>query len=182
MRKAVQLSCLHAIWCAALPQPRTSRDQPHQYASKAVHRQIAVIVTGGIVELEVEVLSRLEKLIFNIKGPGKQNMLPIWTCIWLLMLTYRRTIERLSSNKMKSNGLALARHMYDMLVSIYSGIFRPSSPMWLNWLKDDIFELFGHDYGITHYMATLKTEIGYMCESPVLQFSASYDMLSLFFG
>jgi hypothetical protein len=164
MRKAVRLSCLHVIWCSALPQPRTSRDQPYQYVSKAVHRQIGVIVSEGIVDLEFDILSQLQSLVFSSKGPGKQNMLPIWTCLWLLMLTYRRTIQKLAPKKNKNNGLALARHMYDMLISVHSALFRPSSPMGLNWLKDDVFELFGRDYRITHCMGTLKTELSFMGE------------------
>jgi hypothetical protein len=177
MRKAVRLSCLHAIWCSALPEPRTSRERPHQYASKVVHRQIGVIVSQGIVDLEVEILSQLQTLIFSTKGPGKRNMLPIWTCLWLLMLTYRRTIHILAPKKNKNNGLALAQHMYEMFVSVYSGLFRPSSPMWLNWLKDEVFELFGKDHRITHCMGTLKTELAYICLSAFLRTVLTSNLL-----
>jgi hypothetical protein len=163
MRKVIRLSCLHAIWCLALPQARTSREQPCQYASKVVHAQVKVVVARGIVDLEVEILSELQKLIFGSKGPGKLNLLPIWTCLWHLILTYRRTLQNLASKKNKDTGFALAQHMYDMFVSVYSGLFRPSSPMWLNWLKDEVFELFGKDYRITHCIGTLKTELDYIC-------------------
>lgn len=168
MRKAIRLSCLHAIWCSELPLSRTSGKQPYEWASKVAHNQIAVVVSCGIVDLEVEILSQLQKLVFNPKGPGKHNMLPIWTCLWLLMLTYRRTIHRFVLKKKVQNGLALAQHMYDMFVSVYSGLFRPSSPMWLNWLKDEVFELLGKDYKITHCLGILKTELNYVCS-----FSAS---------
>jgi hypothetical protein len=165
MRKAVRLSCLHAIWCSALSRPRTSRDHPYQYASKAVHTQIGVIVSEGIVDLEVDILSQLQTLIFNSKGPGKQNMLPLWTCLWLLMLTYRRTIQEVVPKKNKNDGLALAQHMYDMLVTVHSSLFRSSSPMGLNWLKEDVFELFGKDHRITHCMGTLNAELRFICMS-----------------
>ena len=169
MRKAVQLSCFHAIWCSALPLARNSLLEPLQHASKAVHLQIAVVVTQGIVDLEVEILSELQTLVLQPKkGPGRQNMLPLWTCLWLLILTYRRTISHRPDSSSSSTGAKdtyeLARHMYDMLVSIYSGLFRPSSPMCLNWLKHEIFELFGQDYRITHTMGTLKTEFDYICK------------------
>lgn len=167
MRKAVRLSCLHAIWCSALPQPRTSHEQPCEYASKVVHSQIAVLVARGIVDLEVEILSQLQDLIFNSTGPGKRNMLPIWTCLWLLMLTYRRTVYGSAPDPKIHGGLALAQHMYDMFVSVYSGMFRPSSPLWLNWLKEEVFELFGKDYRITHCIGTLKTELNYVCLCPL---------------
>lgn len=165
MRKSVRLSSLHAIWCSALPLSRTSREQAYEYASKVVHIQIGLVVSRGMVDLEVEILSTLQKLIFNSKGPGKGNMLSIWICLWLLILTYRRSIQNFESKiKMKSE-MALAKHMYDLFVSVYSGLFRPSSPMWLNWLKDDIFELFGNDTSITHCVGTLKTELDYICMS-----------------
>lgn len=165
MQKSIRLSCLHAVWCLALPQPRTSREQPYQYASEAVHKQIEAIAARGIVDLEVEILSELQKLIFSSKGPGKLNLLPIWTCLWLLILTYRRTLQNERLKKHKEARFSLAQHMYNMFVSIYSGLFRPSSPLWLNWLKDDVFELFGKDYRITGCIGTLKTELDYICSS-----------------
>jgi hypothetical protein len=69
MQKVVRLSCLHAIWCLALPQPHTSKEQSYQYASKVVHTQIEVIAARVIVDLEGEILSELQKLIFGAKGP-----------------------------------------------------------------------------------------------------------------
>ena len=169
MRKAVRMSCFHAIWCSALPLARASREEPLQHASKAVHLQLAVFVTQGIVDLEVDILFELQKLVFQPKkGHGKQNMLPLWTCLWLLILTYRRTLSgrpaHTSSSTVSERTFDLAKHMYDMLVSIYSGLFRPSSPMCLNWLNQEIFELFGQDYRITHAMGTLKTEFDFICE------------------
>jgi hypothetical protein len=171
MRKAVRLSCFHAIWCSALPLARTSQDEALEHASKAVHKQLAVIVAQGIVDLEIEILSELQNLIFQPKnGHGRQNMLPLWTCLWLLILTYRRTIISYTdfnpSNRADKDSSDLAKHMYDMLVSIYSGLFRPSSPMCLNWLKHEIFELFGQDHRITHTMGTLKTEFDFICQLP----------------
>jgi hypothetical protein len=113
------------------------------------------------VDAEVEVLSLLQKCIFGKEGPGRQNMLPIWTSLWLLILVYRRTLYYYDKHGRKRELYQLANHMYDLLVSIYSGLFRPSSPLWLNWLRDDVYELFGRDWRITEAMGTLKTEIGH---------------------
>ncbi|KAH8685530.1 hypothetical protein BGZ60DRAFT_395392 [Tricladium varicosporioides] len=158
--KAVRLSCLHGIWHSGLPQERNSRQEPKRYAPPAVQRQIAIIVSKGIVELEIATLSQLQKTIFDHKGPGKGNMLPIWTCLWLLLLTYRETNEFWSRQDGSGDGLPdLSQHMYDMLVSIYSGLFGPSSPLRLNWLKSDVFDLFGRDTLITERMGALKSEI-----------------------
>ncbi|KAH7356727.1 hypothetical protein BKA65DRAFT_213280 [Rhexocercosporidium sp. MPI-PUGE-AT-0058] len=86
-------------------------------------------------------------------------MLLIWTCLWLLILTYRETIDAWSSPQREQKGLPqLARHMYDMLVTLYSGLFRPSSPLRLNWMFDDIYKLFGKDNRLMCRMGTIKTE------------------------
>ncbi len=160
MQKAVRLSCLHGLWCSALQEPRTSRQQQPIYASKAVHMQIAVILSEGIDALEHEILDQLQGVIFHTKGPGKENMLPIWTCLWSLILIYRRTV--LNSEREGNGRLGLAQHMYETLISIYSGLFRPSSPLWLNFLKDEVFQLFGRDSKVTERLGTIKTELSYI--------------------
>jgi hypothetical protein len=109
------------------------------------------------VDLEIEILSDLQKLLFGAKGLGKQNMLPIWNTLWLLILTYRETVYVWYSQTHKKEGKAqLARHMYDMLVSIYSALFRPSSPLTRNWLTDK--DLFGEETELIRHMGTLETE------------------------
>jgi hypothetical protein len=147
---------LHGVWIRALSLPREHVEDPKQYASVAVHVQLDVVVTKGIIDLEVELLSCLEK---QIKGLGKGNMLPVWICLWLLILTYRDTTNAYFSKDFGNDGLPeLAGQMYHMLISIYSGLFRTSSPLRLNWLIDDICELFGRDQHVIHSMGTLKTE------------------------
>jgi len=160
MQKAVRLSCLHGLWCSALQEPRISHQQRPIYASKAVNMQIGVILSQGIEVLELDVLGQLQSLIFHSKGPGKDNRLPIWACLWLLMCTYRRTI--LHSVREEKGELDLLQHMYEILISIYSGLFRPSSPLWLNFLEDEVFQQFGRDFKIVERLGTVKTEVGYI--------------------
>jgi hypothetical protein len=52
--------------------------------------------------------------------------------------------------------------MYEILISIYSALF--ASPLWLNFLKDEVFELFGRDLRVAVGLGTIKTEMGYMRE------------------
>ena len=160
MWKVVRMTCLHGIWCSDLPRPRDSRQSFHQYASNAVYKQIGAIVARGIADTEVDILSLLQKSIFGKKGPGRGNMLPIWTSLWLLILMYRETLFYYDDSDSDRGLYQLAQHMYNVLVSLYSGLFRPSSPLWLNWLRDDVYELLGRDWRIMEAMGTLKTEIG----------------------
>jgi len=161
MQKGVRLSALHGVWCRVLELPRDNSSEP-EYLSRAVHTQLAIIVTMGIIDLEVEILSELQKRIFSTKGPGKRNMLPIWTTLWLLIFTYRDTIDYWPPRDHKLQ--ELTRQMYDMLVSIYSALFRPSSPLRLGWrggetgLFKDFLDMFGGDDILMQRMGTLKTE------------------------
>lgn len=159
MRQAVRLSCLHGMWCSALPQPKMKRNEPTRYASKAVHKQIAGILAHGIEALECDILGLLQTLIFSQKGRQTQNEVPIWICLWLLMLTYRRTIVHWSTRRNRDSYLELSQHMYNMLISTYSTIFRSSTPLWHNFLKDEVFEKFGRDHGVTERMGVIKTEM-----------------------
>jgi hypothetical protein len=57
--------------------------------SKAASSQILQIVKEGIRETEFMILKALEKPIYGASGPGEKNMIPLWACLWSLMLTYR---------------------------------------------------------------------------------------------
>jgi hypothetical protein len=58
-------------------------------ASKAVSSQILLVIKEGIRKEELLVLKYLEKLMYGAKGPGEENMIPLWACLWSLILTYR---------------------------------------------------------------------------------------------
>jgi hypothetical protein len=57
--------------------------------SKATSRQILMIVKEGIREAESVILKALEKPMYGASGPGQKNMIPLWACLWSLLLTYR---------------------------------------------------------------------------------------------
>ena len=95
--------------------------------SEAVHIQLATIITKGIMDLEIDILSALEKHVLGPKGPGKDNMLPIWTCLWLMILTYRETIDAWSDPQHEKKGLpttssAHVRHASHFILGTLSAI------------------------------------------------------------
>lgn len=164
MQQAVRLSCLHGIWCSALPEPKKTRHEAPKYASKAVHKQFAIIITQGIETLEYDILRQLQTLIFGQKAEKDRatlNEVPIWICLWLLMLTYRRTILHWSSRRNRDSYVELSQQMYNMLISTYSTLFRSTTPLWHDFLKEEIFERFGRDFSILERMGTIKTEMAY---------------------
>ena len=93
LRIAVRLSVLHGVWSRVLRVSTDNPEKPMEYVSLAVHNQFSLIITQGIIDLEVELLASLQRRIFSSKGPGKENMLPIWTSLWLLILTYRNIVD-----------------------------------------------------------------------------------------
>ena len=58
-----------------------------------------------MLDLEIDLLSSLQNRIFGGKGPEKENMIPIWICLWLLVLTYRETIDALGSGEQEKGPL-----------------------------------------------------------------------------
>jgi hypothetical protein len=88
-------------------------------------------------------------------------MVPIWTCLWLLILIYRETVDSWFPEKHEIECPQLARQLYDMLVSIYSGLFGSNSPLRLNWLNDDVYALFGRDSKLTQKLGTVKTKFAF---------------------
>ena len=62
-------------------------------ASKAVSSQILHVIKKGIRKEELYVLKCLEKLMYGAKGPGQENMIPLWACLWSLILTYRDCMD-----------------------------------------------------------------------------------------
>lgn len=147
-----------------MPQVRLPGQDSHMFAPEAVRKQNLVIATKGIGDLEMDILALLQRLVFDSKGPGQRTMLPLWTCLWLLILIYRRTREILRIWK-GFQRLALATQLCDMLITIYSRLFRPSSSLCLDWLKPHIYELYGKDWRVTEAVGSLKTDMKYIYES-----------------
>jgi hypothetical protein len=58
------------------------------YASKAVASQILIVVKKGIWEQEQFVLKKLE-LIYKTQVPDRKSLVPLWACLWSLILMYR---------------------------------------------------------------------------------------------
>lgn len=60
-----------------------------RYVSSTVSLQIDLIVSRRIVELEVEILSKIDKLAQGVDCTGREDPLAIWMCLWLLILAYQ---------------------------------------------------------------------------------------------
>jgi hypothetical protein len=82
------LKLLHC-WRSGKIVPSNSDDPSEYWAPKAVSSQLLVVIKKGIRAEEMFVLKQLEKLMYGGSGPGQHNMIPLWACLWCLILTYR---------------------------------------------------------------------------------------------
>jgi hypothetical protein len=53
----------------------------------------------------------------------------------------------------------LAKHLYHSLTAIYSALYRTTSPLMLDWRKDEISELLGKDPDLIRLFCDIKTEM-----------------------
>jgi len=97
MERALQIHKLQKIWghgirCHDLEE-NLEWDQDYCYASPTVHRQLHLIAARGIAQAEAELLSDLQRLIQGSLELSQATPLAIWVCLWLLILTYRMTLD-----------------------------------------------------------------------------------------
>jgi hypothetical protein len=79
----------------------------------------------------------------------------------MLILTYRSTVSGYVVDRLDNVSRQLAQHMYNMIISIYSGLFRTSSPLWLNWFTAEMYRPVVSDHEITSAIGIVKTEVGF---------------------
>ena len=66
-----------------------SDDDTPMIHSSAISNQILLVIKEGICSAEFTILDIIEKLVYGSKGPGQDNLIPLWACLWSLILTYR---------------------------------------------------------------------------------------------
>jgi hypothetical protein len=61
----------------------------------------------------------------------------------------------------------LARHLYNALTSIYSALFRTSSPLIFDWRTDEVSEMLGKDPELIRLFCNIKTELYWFSKSSI---------------
>jgi hypothetical protein len=133
--------------------------------------QIAELAAEGMAATEKELLLQLQGHAFDSKLREKQKVFQIWISLWLLILTYHSTLSAYEVMGVDNTPCQLAQHMYNMIISIYSGLFRTSSPLWVNWFKAEMYKSVVSDHEITRSIGIVKTEValyGKACNVPYL--------------
>lgn len=142
-----------------------------QLAPKAISSQILQVIKDGIREAESVILKALEKPIYGASGPGEKNMIPLWACLWSLILTYRDCMvvykqyslaKRLNTRGPQCSDSQLlidaSKYLYDILTANYSALFRVSSPLYLDWRIGTNFDLIGRSQILKAAFYELRNE------------------------
>ncbi|KAH8884520.1 hypothetical protein GQ53DRAFT_396344 [Thozetella sp. PMI_491] len=158
-------------------------DDPEE-ASTSVGIQVALVGKAAAHALEERVLARLDKLLFEGKGAGAKNGLALWACLWALIKEYRMhsrffdAFRHVGANLPHDwlgkppYDLEMARHMYHYLVSVYSALFKSTTPLYIDWRLDVNQDLFARDENLLQAFKSLRTETMYFHQESQLLTSA----------
>jgi hypothetical protein len=105
-------------------------------------------------------------------------MIPLWTTLWTLILTYRdcMTTYKYSTQHCKISFehdaadseilIEASKHMYHILTSVYAALFRASTPLYLDWRVKSNMELLGNSDELKLAFIALRTEVEWFCKPP----------------
>jgi hypothetical protein len=54
---------------------------------------------------------------------------------------------------------SLAKHLYHILTAIYSALYKTTSPLMLDWRRDEISDMLGNDAELIKLFCDIKTEM-----------------------
>jgi hypothetical protein len=103
--------------------------------SSWIGKQLKFHIGQEVMELEAEILTELDRILYGSDTIGKRNPLACWMCIWTLVLAYREHMAYLLQHHIQLDpaGLAplfgLSKHIYNTLTSIYSALYKTTSPL-----------------------------------------------------
>ncbi|PMD15544.1 hypothetical protein NA56DRAFT_753817 [Hyaloscypha hepaticicola] len=140
------------------------------HISRTVVSQLLLTIRDGICTAEITLLETLEKLIYSSKGPGVQNIIPLWTILWTLILTYRDCMTTYKFSQHCNTSfehdaadsevlIEASKHMYHILTSVYAALFKASTPLYLDWREGSNMELLGNSEVLKGAFIALRTEV-----------------------
>jgi len=131
--------------------------------------QVKAIVSKEIARLEISILTEIYKLVYSSNNIGKEKPLALWVCLWTLILSYKSHVDYskagsrnptlISSIREETEAYELSRHLCNTLTSIYSTIYRTTSPLTFDWRRDEVAELLGHNQNLIRLFCNIKTEM-----------------------
>jgi hypothetical protein len=140
MRKILDLGQMFGIYRAMLT-VKESLDSPHRkVAFHATMIQFKWLISRQIVQPEAEILSEIDRLVSSSDKIGRDKPIAFWICLWTMLLSYKSHILYHKAGFYAYGGLAaaeeqkvyeLCRHIFNNLTSIYSALYKITSPLGL---------------------------------------------------
>ena len=146
-----------------------AHSQPYTSATD----QVTLVTKTAARALEEKILTSLDGLLFSSKGTGPRNGIAVWACLWTLINKYRLLARLFHALKPSFScgpqawtgtppyDLEMAKHMFHYLVSIYSALFKSTTPLYIDWRLDSNRQLFGQDEELLAAFKALRTEALY---------------------
>ncbi|KAF7562175.1 hypothetical protein G7046_g1962 [Stylonectria norvegica] len=141
--------------------------------SCALHTQFGQISKAASQMIEKDVLGELEKLVFGASGIGPSNGMALWASLWCLILMYRKLVGSYVAfqqfpchvpedySGFPECKLEAGTHFYHYLVSIYSTLFRATSPLYADFRVAATRRLLQDDEDLLQSFMNLRTESFY---------------------
>lgn len=146
------------------------------FLSLAASSQLLLIIKQGIYEAEFQILAGLESYLYSSKGPGQRNAIPLWACLWSLILMYRDRMaaynQYLSQTTLPAYSdafelMSATKHLYDVITAHYAVLFYPSTPLHLDCHLNGNFDLLGRNESLRSAFDTARVEAFSFCKRSI---------------
>ncbi|KAF4628762.1 hypothetical protein G7Y89_g9391 [Cudoniella acicularis] len=162
VKNAFRLQELYSMYQTGLCMTEENMDgETYIINSYTMRMQITTIIAQDIIKLELLMLSEMDRVLYGAGGIGRGNALAMWLCLWALVFAYKEHMIMMSCWKSRERRTKydLLRHIYDTLTSIYSALYKTTSPLTLDWRTEEVSELLGRDQELIRLFCNIKTEM-----------------------
>lgn len=144
-------------------------DSSPEFVPSWIKLQLRHHIGQGITVLEAEILDELDRLIGSPEGLGRRQPIATWSCLWILILAYRSHFHFIyfyfhEDDSFCRPRFALGKHIHNALTSIYSALFKATSPLTLDWRTDEVAQMLGNDPELIRLFCNIKAEMFWFCE------------------
>jgi hypothetical protein len=63
----------------------------------------------------------------------------------------------------------LGKHIYNALISVYSALYKTTSPLTMDWRTKEVSEMMGNDHELIRLFCIIKTEIYWFCKQLITE-------------
>ncbi len=145
--------------------------------SCTLQTQLCLISKSASQQLERDILSELEKVVFGASGIGRSNGLALWASLWCLILMYRKLVRSYVAFRQfpchvpqeykgfPETKLQMGTNFYHYMVSIYAALFRSTTPLYTDFRIETNRQLLSHDKRLIEAFMNIRTESFYFRKS-----------------